>query len=101
MRQRLILVFLALVGTQSVIAQGADYNVFVSNERSGDVTLIDGATDNVLAKIPVGKRPRGIHASADGRRVYVTLSGSLAARGLIRVTRSAPDSIRHSQPMDR
>src|SRR6187551_48035 len=53
-----------------------NYLVFVSNERSGDVTVIDGATDSVVGTFPVGKRPRGIHATSDGRRVFVTLSGS-------------------------
>src|SRR4051812_46129711 len=50
--------------------------VYVSNERSGDVTVIDGGTDEVIATLPVGKRPRGIHCSPDGERVYVALSGS-------------------------
>src|SRR5262249_26118128 len=31
---------------------------------------------NVLATIPVGKRPRGVRAGRGGRRVYVALSGS-------------------------
>src|SRR3954453_18510224 len=57
-------------------AEPPSYLVFVSNERSGDVTVIDGTTDDVLATFPVGKRPRGIHATSDGRRVFVTLSGS-------------------------
>src|SRR5436309_13403880 len=57
-------------------AQSPSYLVFVSNERSGDVTVIDGATDSVVGSFPVGKRPRGIHATPDGRRVFVTLSGS-------------------------
>src|SRR4029077_21277923 len=52
------------------------YLVFVSNERSGDVTVIDGTTDDVVGTFPVGKRPRGIHATPDGRRLFVTLSGS-------------------------
>lgn len=55
-------------------AQG--FQVYVSNEKSGDVTVIDGADFSVLATIDVGKRPRGIHASADGRTVYVALSGT-------------------------
>ena len=55
---------------------GSDYQVYVSNERSGDVTVIDGITRKVVATIPVGKRPRGIHASPDGRAVYVALSGT-------------------------
>src|SRR6266853_816429 len=52
------------------------YLVFVSNERSGDVTVIDGATDSVVGSFPVGKRPRGIHATPDAKRLFVTLSGS-------------------------
>src|SRR5437588_10720985 len=57
-------------------AESPSYLLFVSNERSGDVTVIDGATDSVVGSFPVGKRPRGIHATPDGRRVFVTLSGS-------------------------
>src|SRR6478735_3186981 len=57
-------------------AESADYLVYVSNERSGDVTIIDGATNEVLATVPVGKRPRGIHCSPDGKQVYIALSGS-------------------------
>src|SRR5947208_10222506 len=57
-------------------AESTSYLVFVSNERSGDVSVIDGATDDVVATFRVGKRPRGIHAAPDGRRLFVTLSGS-------------------------
>ena len=57
-------------------AESPGYFVFVSNERSGDVTVIDGGTDAVVASIPVGKRPRGIHGTPDRTRVFVTLSGS-------------------------
>src|SRR5437773_18665 len=57
-------------------AESTSYLIFVSNERSGDVTVIDGSTDAVIATVPVGKRPRGIHATPDGKRLFVTLSGS-------------------------
>lgn len=58
-------------------ARAADnYQIYVSNERSGDVTVIDGASLKAVATIPVGKRPRGIHASPDGSTVYVALSGT-------------------------
>src|SRR5882762_6652083 len=60
----------------SISAESQHYDVYVSNERSGDVTVIDGATDAVVATFPVGKRPRGIHATPDGKRIFVTLSGS-------------------------
>ena len=55
---------------------GGEYQIFVSNEKSGDLTVIDGADFKVTATIPVGKRPRGIHASPDGKTVYVALSGT-------------------------
>src|SRR5438876_132301 len=57
-------------------AEFTSYVVFVSTERSGDVSVIDGATDDVVATFKVGKRPRGIRATPDGTRVFVTLSGS-------------------------
>ena len=53
-----------------------NYQIYVSNEKSGDVTVIDGGDHRVLATIAVGKRPRGIHASPDGKTVYVALSGT-------------------------
>ena len=40
------------------------------------MTIIEGGTFKVLDTLPVGKRPRGIHASPDGKTVYVALSGS-------------------------
>jgi YVTN family beta-propeller protein len=52
------------------------YQIYVSNEKSADLTVIDGGSHQVLATIPVGKRPRGIHASPDGNSVYVALSGT-------------------------
>lgn len=52
------------------------FRVFVTNETSGDLSIIDGMTLEVLAHVPLGKRPRGIHASPDGKTIYVALSGS-------------------------
>ena len=50
--------------------------VYVSNERSNEVSVIDAATNRVVQTIPVGKRPRGLQLSRDGRTLYVALSGS-------------------------
>jgi YVTN family beta-propeller protein len=66
-----------LIGLLPVIGQaGQNYQIYVSNEKSGDVTIINGSDNQVLGTIPVGKRPRGIHASPDGKTVYVALSGT-------------------------
>ena len=52
------------------------YRIYVTNEASGDLTVIDSATHEVTATIPLGKRPRGIRASLDRKTIYVALSGS-------------------------
>jgi YVTN family beta-propeller protein len=50
--------------------------LYVSNEDGGDVAVVDPNTGQVLARIAVGKRPRGIKLSRDGKLLYVALSGS-------------------------
>ena len=50
--------------------------VFVTNEVSGDMTVIDSGTRGIIATVPLGKRPRGIHASPDGTTIFVALSGT-------------------------
>jgi len=49
---------------------------YATNEDSQELTVIDTRTDSVVASIPVGTRPRGVRVSADGRTVFVALSGS-------------------------
>ena len=50
--------------------------LYVTNENSGDLTVIDTATRQVVSTIPLGKRPRGIKVSPDGSTLYIALSGS-------------------------
>ncbi|MBK7116425.1 MAG: beta-propeller fold lactonase family protein [Proteobacteria bacterium] len=52
------------------------YRVLVTNERAGTLSVIDGATRKVVATVPLGKRPRGLKASPDGKLLFVALSGS-------------------------
>src|SRR5580704_4167847 len=52
------------------------FRIYVTNENSGDLSVIDASTLEVVATVPLGKRPRGIHASPDGKTIYVALSGS-------------------------
>ncbi len=49
--------------------------IYVSDEVAGDMSIIDANTFAVT-NIHLGKRARGIHASHDGKRIYVALSGS-------------------------
>jgi YVTN family beta-propeller protein len=68
------LVVLLALATSAVAAPAP--RLYVSNEEGGDVAVLDTATLRVVARIPVGKRPRGIKVSPDGRFLYVALSGS-------------------------
>ncbi len=71
MRARRLLV-VAIVG--HVLAAGAAERAYVTNEKAGTVSVIDVATRAVVATIPVGGRPRGIHAAPDGRTVHEAIS---------------------------
>src|SRR5215831_15822839 len=53
--------------------------LYVTNEQSGDLSIIDVNNATVVGTIMLGKRPRGIAASPDGTRLYVALSGSPSA----------------------
>jgi YVTN family beta-propeller protein len=68
---------LLAAASHSAFAQtGENFELYVSNERSNDVTVIDAASQQAVATIAAGKRPRGIHVSPDGKLVYVALSGN-------------------------
>ena len=68
----IVAMVLALVGMLASAASPQP-KAYVTNERSNDLSVIDSATDKVIATIPVGERPRGIRLSPDGQRVYVAL----------------------------
>src|SRR5258705_10133822 len=50
--------------------------LYVSDETGGNVVVIDPAAGQVVDRIAVGKRPRGIRLSRDGKELLVALSGS-------------------------
>jgi YVTN family beta-propeller protein len=83
------LAILALVFTQAACSREAQPpattepavstpagRLFVTNENSGDLSVIDTASRRLVATIPLGKRPRGIKISPDRTTLYVALSGS-------------------------
>jgi YVTN family beta-propeller protein len=50
--------------------------VYVSAEQSGEVVVVDPESAQVVQRIAVGKRPRGLMPSPDGKVLYVAKSGS-------------------------
>jgi YVTN family beta-propeller protein len=61
---------------QRAVNSARSYRVYVTNERSGDLSVIDGESHELLATVPLGKRPRGIQVSPDGKQLFIALSGS-------------------------
>ncbi|HEX8781839.1 MAG TPA: cytochrome D1 domain-containing protein, partial [Steroidobacteraceae bacterium] len=65
-----------LAGAWLALAPAAEAaRAYVSNEDDGTVTVVDTKRLQALATLTVGKRPRGLALSHDGKRLYVALSG--------------------------
>src|SRR5678816_2398164 len=58
--------FVAAIG----LASAGEYEIFATNEKAGTLTVIDGARREAVATIEVGKRPRGLRVSPDGKLLY-------------------------------
>ena len=58
----------------SVVSAEPTKRIFVSNERSNTISVINGDTHKIEATVEVGTRPRGIGLSPDNRELYVAIS---------------------------
>jgi YVTN family beta-propeller protein len=47
-----------------------DKRIYVANGRGKTVSVVDAATDSILASIEAGERPWGIAVTPDGRKLY-------------------------------
>lgn len=70
--KQLLLSSLVLVST-SVWAEPT-YRLFVTNEKSNTVSVIDSRTGKLETTLEIGDRPRGIGLSPDQKTLYVALS---------------------------
>jgi YVTN family beta-propeller protein len=57
-------------------------HVLVTNWCSYDVSVVDTATLKQIARIPVGRYPRGIVVTADSSKAYIAVMGSTNLRTL-------------------
>jgi len=69
------LVFVAAFLLAGCSKSKPEERVYVSDEDGGNVIVISTTSNSVIARIPVGKRPRGLRVSPDGTRLFVALSG--------------------------
>ncbi len=58
-----------LIFSHTVFAEPFAY---VSNAKSGSVSIIDTQTDEVVGEIKAAKKPRGAAISRDGKTLYVS-----------------------------
>lgn len=66
--------------------------LLVSNETGGTIDIVDPAAGTLETRVAVGKRPRGLKVSRDGKVLYVALSGSpIAPPGVDESTLPPPD----------
>src|SRR5499433_1758262 len=76
----------------SVLTRKPAVTIYVTNEASGDLSIIDAANNEVIATLPLGKRPRGIHITPDRKNIFVALSGSpIAGPGVDEDSLPPPD----------
>jgi YVTN family beta-propeller protein len=69
----LVPILLLLVGLWTGTSSAVPF-AYISNSASNDVSVIDIATDTLVATVPVGSGPYGVAASQVLPRVYVTNS---------------------------
>src|SRR6185295_15489185 len=93
MKQLVLSAILLLVALLTSCAPGGpSYRVYISNEGSGDLTVVDPVKMEALTTVAIGKRARGLHASADGKLIFIALSGSpFAPPGVDESTLPPPD----------
>ena len=87
-----VLMLIGCAPDREPAAPASAYRVYVTNEGSGDISIIDPAARKVVGRVALGKRPRGIIASPDQRLLYIALSGSpVAGPGVDESTLPAAD----------
>lgn len=66
--------------------------LYVSDETGGNLIVIDASTGEIVDRLAVGKRPRGLRLSRDGAHILVALSGSpIAGPGVDEDSLPPPD----------
>ena len=92
---RLLLLGALLSRAAAAVPATAAERLYVADERGGDVVIVDPQHEQVLGRIAVGKRPRGMVVSPDHKRLYVALTGSPAAGPGVDESRLPPPDRRY------
>jgi YVTN family beta-propeller protein len=71
MKKICLMIACAAFGAMAFGAVPAPF-AYVPNEESGTISVIDTSTDMVVKEIKAGDKPRGMAASKDGKKLYVS-----------------------------
>ena len=74
---------------------------YVTDDGSGNVSVMDLATSGVAATILVGSNPRGVAVSPAGTRVYVSNSGTDNVSVIDTATKTVVTTVPIPPPQDR
>ena len=85
------------LGTAATEAQTRAY---VTNSQDNTVSVIDTATNTVVATIPVGAVPVGVAITPDGTRAYVTNAGDNTVLVIDTATNTVVASIPAANPQE-
>jgi YVTN family beta-propeller protein len=67
--------------------------VYVANSAGNDLHVIDPATNKVVKRVEVGPQPHGLAATADGRRMFLTIENGDGEEGELVWFDPATDSV--------
>jgi YVTN family beta-propeller protein len=84
----MILPIAAIAGLLVAIPEGvpaADQRLYVVNEQSNTVSVIDPAARTIVATVPTGSRPQSVNVDPQGRFFYVTVLFTKESDDLIQV----------------
>jgi YVTN family beta-propeller protein len=70
------LALLPALATGALAAPAPAARVWVSAEDAGEIAAVDPIKGEVAFRVKVGRRPRGLKLSPDGKLLYVTLTGT-------------------------
>ncbi|MDQ6701885.1 MAG: hypothetical protein M3Z96_01655 [Pseudomonadota bacterium] len=86
------------LGAMASPAEAAPF-AYVTNSASGSVSVIDTATNTVVATVPVGIGPQEVVVTPDGKHAYVANTNAGSPSGTVSVIDTATNTVVATVPV--
>ncbi|HEX3494293.1 MAG TPA: hypothetical protein VHT48_02795, partial [Methylocella sp.] len=86
------------LGALASPAEAAPF-AYVANGNDNTVSVIDTATNTMVATVPVGSQPVGVAVTPDGNRAYVTNQGDQFNPSTVSVIETATNTVVATVPV--